>query len=112
MSSPLPITGPLSLGDLLDRAFRLYRARFWPLTLVGALFLVPVGVLSGLLSGQTMTSFTDAMEGLSQPGAPPDTLGPLAGLYGSGFLQLILLSLATGIAQLAMTAQSMAALRG
>ena len=112
MSTPLPISGPLSLGDLLDRAFRLYRARFWPLTLVGAVFLVPVGVLTGFLSGQSMTSFTDAMEEFSRPGAPPDSLAPMLNLYGASLLQILLLALAMGIAQLAITAHSIAALHG
>ena len=112
MSSPLPITGPLSLGDLLDRAFRLYRARFWPLTLVGALFMVPMGVLSGFLSGQSMTSLTDAVEGLSRPGAPPDSFGPIGNYYGSWFITFLLMSLTVSLAQLAMTTQSIAALRG
>lgn len=43
--------GPLGLGDLLDGAFRIYRAHFVRLTLLAALFYVPLGILSTLLFG-------------------------------------------------------------
>ncbi len=112
MSTPLPISGPLSLGDLLDRAFRLYRARFWPLTLAGALCIVPVALLSAIVSGVSITSFTDAMQGLSRSTPSRTAAGSVAGLYGSSLLQVVLLGLGTGLAQLAMTAQSIAALHG
>jgi Membrane domain of glycerophosphoryl diester phosphodiesterase len=57
MQSPLFRAGPLSVGDLLDWAVRLYRARFGKLILTTAIFLVPLGLISSLISGQTMTSY-------------------------------------------------------
>jgi len=56
-----PVPGPLGIGDLLDRAFRLFRARLWRLLLATALFLVPLGLLSGLLVGQFATSYFDLL---------------------------------------------------
>ncbi|MEZ4867096.1 MAG: glycerophosphoryl diester phosphodiesterase membrane domain-containing protein [Caldilineaceae bacterium] len=57
MQSPIFRSGPLSLGDLMDWAIRIYRARFGKLILTTALFLVPVGIVSGIITGQTMTSY-------------------------------------------------------
>ncbi len=66
MQAPLPIAGPLTLGDLLDRAFRIYRARFGLFVLTGAIFLVPLGILSGLLSGNFMTNYLTFLTQLMQ----------------------------------------------
>ncbi|MDE0072351.1 MAG: hypothetical protein OXO48_21755 [Caldilineaceae bacterium] len=41
-----PLSGPMSVGDLLDRAFRLYRARFGVFLPTAAIFLVPAAVFS------------------------------------------------------------------
>lgn len=57
MQSPIFRSGSLSIGDMLDWAIRLYRARFGKLILTTSIFLVPLGLLSGILSGQTMTSY-------------------------------------------------------
>lgn len=57
MQSPIFRSGPLSIGDMLDWAIRLYRARFGKLILTTSIFLVPLGLLSGIISGQTMTSY-------------------------------------------------------
>lgn len=48
MTTQFPLSGPLSVGDLLDRAFRLYRARFGLFLLIAMLFLVPSAIISGL----------------------------------------------------------------
>ena len=68
----VPIPGPLSLGDIIDRAFRLYRAHFGRLTGVLALVLIPWAVLfiavtygvatsqsAGLSLLSTLMSFAD-----------------------------------------------------
>ena len=46
MTTHFPLSGPMSVGDLLDRAFRLYRARFGVFLLTAAIFLVPWTVVS------------------------------------------------------------------
>ena len=56
MQDTYPFSRPLSLGDLLDRTFRVYRARFGVLTLTAAVLLVPVGLITGALTGQFMIS--------------------------------------------------------
>ncbi|MBV7336114.1 hypothetical protein KFU94_49340 [Chloroflexi bacterium TSY] len=49
MQKPFTTSGPMSLGELLDGAFRLYRERFGILVLTAAVFLVPMGILSSIL---------------------------------------------------------------
>ena len=58
----LSLTGPLSLGDLLDRAFRLYRARFGLLLLTAAIFNVPLAIVSGLLMWRFFGNYMRAIE--------------------------------------------------
>ena len=48
MTAQFPLSGPMTVGDLLDRAFRLYRARFGPFLLTAAISLVPAGILAFL----------------------------------------------------------------
>ncbi len=55
----LQVTRPMGLGELLDGAFRLYRAFFSHLVLIAALFLVPVGVLNSVLLGFTVGDFNE-----------------------------------------------------
>jgi hypothetical protein len=57
MPEALPIPGPLGLGDLLDRAFRLYRARFWRLALITALFYAPFAIAMQVLRAQFFAPF-------------------------------------------------------
>ena len=49
MTTQFPLSGPMSVGDLLGRAFRLYRARFGAFLLTSAIFLGPVGVISAVV---------------------------------------------------------------
>ena len=49
MTTQFPLSGPMSVADLLDRAFRLYRARFGVFLLTAAIFLGPVGVISAVV---------------------------------------------------------------
>jgi hypothetical protein len=53
----LQVNQPMGLGDLLDGAFRVYRAHFAHLVLIAAIFLVPVGVATTLLLGYTVDGF-------------------------------------------------------
>lgn len=111
-TTPLPIPGPLGLGDLLDRAFRLYRAQFWPLLGIAALVLVPVALIDGLLTGSATTGFLSITES-AMMGSPDDiafmtgTLGYLAAILGITFLSAI----ANGFAALALTAHNVATLQ-
>jgi membrane-anchored glycerophosphoryl diester phosphodiesterase (GDPDase) len=116
MNNRLPISGPLGLGDLLDRAFRLYRARFVPFLLTTAIFLAPLGIISGLLSGRFITGYFDALSTLA---ASPDLAADdqFYTLFGSmaGFgLFTVLISLAAlvvnAIVTLALTTQGIATL--
>lgn len=116
--SAFPISGPLSLGDLLDRAFRLYRARFGLFVRTTALFLVPLSVISGLISGTFITDYVDALMALGASGDTPseDAIFRMFGgvlSFAGGMLGLSIIALAlNGIVQLALTSQSIAALHG
>lgn len=57
----IPLSTPMSLGQLLDRAFRLYRARFQRLVLTAALFFVPLAIVSGLLMGVVVGSYWELL---------------------------------------------------
>ena len=49
MTTHFPLSGPMSVGGLLARAFRLYWARFGVFLLTAAIFLGPVGVISAVV---------------------------------------------------------------
>ena len=112
-----PITGPLSLGDLLDRAFRIYRARFGSLVLTAAIFFVPLGILSGIMSGTMMTGYFGMFTALMrQASGPPDAalLNSLQAnssrFIGLSYLLAVLGVLFNGLVTLALTNQAIAAL--
>ncbi len=86
MTTQFPLTGPLSVGDLLDRAFRLYRARFGVFLLTAAIFLVPSGIIFSLDT--------------------PDSFG------ANDLLIILAFMLANGSIMLILTAQSIEALHG
>jgi hypothetical protein len=113
--SALPYHSPMGLGDLLDRAFRLYRARFGRLVLTAAVFFVPLGLLSALLLGVTMSSYFDLLlNAVDQPAALSD--GELFAAGGLGIASALivgLLGLILGaLAFLAMLAQAEATVGG
>jgi len=113
-----PIPGPLSLGDLLDRSFRLYRARFGIFVGTAAIFLVPMSIISGLLTGTFITDYMDALTALGTSTTSPNEEEAFrifggfvsfgVGMFALGVISLVL----NGIVTLALTSQSMAALHG
>lgn len=103
MQSLPPISGPLSLGELLDRSIRLYRKRFGTMLLTGAILVVPYAVLSGLLTGRVMTSYFGALQSLTAPPGSPDfvlqrVMPPVFSMFGGmmlvGLIGMVLLTLA------------------
>lgn len=112
-----PIPGPLGIGDLIDRAFRLFRARFWLLLAATAIFLVPLGIVSGLLIGQFTTGYFDLLtrstSGSRMTNAQvQDLLAGTAGFYGALLLTVLLSVPATAMATLAATDLGDATLTG
>jgi len=66
----IPFSAPMNLGQLLDRAFRLYRVRFRKLVLTAALFFVPLSIVSALLMGTAFNSYFGLLFGaMEQPAA-------------------------------------------
>lgn len=73
MQIPQFFTRPLTIGELLDWTIRIYRTRFGLLILTTALFFVPLGLLSGVFTGQTMTGYLNIIMSLIQdPSVEPD----------------------------------------
>ena len=118
-SRPLPFsTRPLTIGDLLDWTIRIYRARFSKLVLSTAIFLVPVGLISGIVNGQTMTGYVNIfLAAIQNPGAFPEEqlLNTMSGrqemLSSLACLILPLSLVATGMASLALTYHTLNTLR-
>lgn len=117
MQSNFPITGPLGLGDLLDRAFRLYRARFGVFVLIAAIFLIPFGIVSGIVTGDYMlNSFQMLRAMMTNPSAFPATSAQMP--VEDGQVGLIILMgtiggfVINGIVMLALTTQAIATLHG
>ena len=51
MASETPALRPLSVAEILDAAFRLYRRRFVPLVTIAAVVYVPLGIVQAVLVG-------------------------------------------------------------
>lgn len=117
VSAPTSISRPLTVGDLLDWTLRLYRARFSRQILTTAIFLVPIGLVSGIINGQTMTGYVNILLAVLQNGVFPEeqflntmNRGQDA-LAGLSCLLLPISFVATGIVSLALTYQSLSTLR-
>jgi hypothetical protein len=105
---PVAITGPLSIGDLLDRVFRFLRARFGVLMLTASSVLIPIGVLSALLTGRFMTGYWELIEfsATADDFAESDLpvlFGNMATLFGGVALIAIFTMLGTSVISLATT---------
>jgi hypothetical protein len=107
----IPITGPLGLGDLLDGAFRLLRARFSKLVLTAAIFLVPVALLVALVFGVAVGG---AMQmALAVVDQPVQSEGASAfGVLGALFLVTAAGYIGAALAYVSLTSQIFAYLGG
>ena len=115
--SPLAPAGPLTPGDLLDRAFRLYRSRLGLFLLTGAVLFIPLALLSGFFLEPLFAGYMLPFEVLPQEpaGTEFDPLVPLSGLFGdfaAVILLVLLLAAAGAVVYLSLTAQAVATLRG
>lgn len=113
MQNNPPVPGPLTLGELLDRAFRLVRLRFGQLILITAIFMVPYAIVSGIITGTAMTgymSFIEEMIGgptLDASDSPGEILAtvltPLSNFFGLLMLVGLIGLVVQGAATLALT---------
>lgn len=114
--SPLPLTGPLTVGDLLDRAFRLYRSRFGLFLLTGAVLIAPVAIVSGIFLARFFASYMQTLDVLMRE-PPAAEFGPfaffsaLSGDFAGVTLIGLLLAAAGALVSLSLTAQAAEALR-
>lgn len=113
MAARLPIRGPMGIGELLDGAFRLYRAHFGKFVLAAAIFFIPVGIMATLATGVTMSSYTDFfLATLDQPASSPELESLIVRQTGMTLITTLLVAL-TGyvvgmIAFLTLTVQAQA----
>jgi len=114
MQNLSPFDRPLTIGELLDRTFRLYRKNFGLLLLTAATLMIPYGILSGLLTGQAMVGYFDFLENFSnQPfepnSSPNEIFGPQFQSIWNFFGVMIIVSIigvvVGGITNLALTRQ-------
>jgi hypothetical protein len=102
---PINITGPLSIPELLDRTFRALRARFGVLMLSAAIVMVPLGILTLLLTGRFMTGYFEFLElTMADPdmvdAAFDDFLGEMLGYLGALFLLSLLYIISSSLVSL------------
>ena len=108
MTTQFPLSGPMSVGDLLDRAFRLYRARFGLFLLTSALFLLPAGVIfpfviAGDISDYAVLPVGIALHSFFLPGVVA------LAVQGQGlaeYFTILMLMLTNGSVTLVLTVQS------
>jgi hypothetical protein len=82
--SEVPQLRPLGLGQLLDRAIRLYRRNFVTFTGIIASVYVPITVFQLLLTIINIPRTIEALERLSSPSAQPTSWGSLVDLWSTG----------------------------
>ncbi|NOX61056.1 MAG: hypothetical protein GXP42_03795 [Chloroflexi bacterium] len=92
---PNVISHPLSLGELLDVTFRIYRRRFWRLVLTAGGLVIPIQIVSHALNWANMgygqsREFVPFVEGGVNPSAPIWLIWLQVGV---GFLALFLVTL-------------------
>ena len=115
--SRLPLPGPLTPGDLLDRAFRLYRARLGLFLLTGAVLLIPVALVSGYLLEPFFADYMQTIEALMRKPQGPEfdpfasSADPFRDFADVTFI-ILLLAAAAAIVYLSLTAQAVETLRG
>ena len=118
MQNSLPISAPLSLGELLDRAFRLYRARFGSMVLTAAVLVVPFSVLTALVFGFVAVDYFDMLQVVAgNPNADPNEIltTALPGIFafaGAAGIVGILGLVIQAVVTLALTQQCISALNG
>jgi hypothetical protein len=93
----LQVNRPMGLGELLDGAFRVYRAHFSRLVLIAAIFFVPIAVATTLLLGFALGGFTDLLylpagDAAGSEFAP--TVGVVFTYLGLGLLSYLAMALA------------------
>ncbi len=95
---------PSGLGEILDRAFRLYRAYFAKLILTASTILVPIYVVIAITSGQIYRPFLQSNSGLLDV-AGPETITPDLLLVAFSMLQALIMLLALAVVSLALVWQ-------
>lgn len=112
------ITGPLSISELLDRTFRILRARLGVLALTVAVVLVPLGLMMALLTGRFLVGYMGLMDAFisaaeqDDPSLMSEMVTDVAGYAGIMVLLALLNLLATALTNLAVAFHVHAFLHG
>ncbi len=101
-SQTILIPGALSIGDIVDRAFRIYRARFKPMVLTALAILAPIALVTAALNYILTVQVLNA--------DPTDVLPALLTMLGT-LAVVVLAGLGQGLAELALLFHALAALR-
>ena len=107
MTTQFPLSGPMSVGDLLDRAFRLYRARFGLFLLTAAIFLVPFEIISALVLEAIRVGLFDGNDPVGS-----NELVFFTDLAANAVLTVLNTLTAGGVVTLALTVQCSQSLHG
>ena len=107
MTTQFPLSGSMSVGDLLDRAFRLYRARFGLFLLTAAIFLVPFEIISALVLEAILVGLFDGNDPVGS-----SELVFFTDLPASAVLTAVKTLTAAGAVTLALTVQCVQSLHG
>jgi len=106
-SAPPPAFQPLTLGELLDRAIRLYRRHFATFVGIIAVMQIPLSLVGLIVSLLTFGGLADRLSAPARPvdNDPFSVLGPeyFVGLAGSLVLSFVWLVLIGGVATAATT---------
>ncbi len=87
MAAQAPLLRPLSIAEIIDAAFRLYRRHFGRLVAIAAVVYVPLAIIEALLAAVLLSTATRMPQGAGQP-----PTGLLAGM-GIGMLVIGLLAM-------------------
>jgi hypothetical protein len=93
----LPNLRPLSLGELLDQAIRLYRRNFFKFIGIIAIVQIPITIIGLVIS---LVAFGDFFQRIADPSSLPNSTNPLEVLgpdYFSAFGVTILVGIISGL---------------
>jgi hypothetical protein len=115
MQDPVQITGPLTLGEQLDRTFRILRQHIVPIMSSAALILLPAAILSVLFTGGFSSGYFGLIEDLgrgTEPVPPIATLVPWLGFaLGGGIVVTLLTQVSVALTLLVAAQHAIAANR-
>ncbi len=100
MSSAVSDLRPLSIGEMLDRAFTIALRHLLPFTAIVVIVVIPQLIVNYFLAKGPFSVFTDQIFAASAPGAPPDPSKIFAAYESAGPYFMLLFVLVVFLAPL------------